>query len=205
MSNFTEIFALGGDDDDDESGAGEEPEWPPWFAPPEDELGAVVPQGVVVARSDRAALSHAVIYRTGVTFDVVAVARGLPQSDANRLFHEQHMFEDEELPDALLRIGLELADGHRVSNLGGWRAHRKLMSPDAEPDGPVLLPHGGGGGSSTRGKVTLKPGFWLWPLPPPGQLRISCEWPLVDIAMTTVEIDADVLLDAASRARSLWP
>ena len=55
MSNFTQIFALGGDDDDDESGAGEEPEWPPWFAPPEDELGAVVPQGVVVARSDRAA------------------------------------------------------------------------------------------------------------------------------------------------------
>jgi len=115
------------------------------------------------------------------------------------------MFEDEELPDALLRIGLELADGHRVSNLGGWRAHRKLMSPDAEPDGPVLLPRGGGGGSSTRGKVTMKPGYWLWPLPPPGQLRISCEWPLVDIAMTTVEIDADVLLDAASCARSLWP
>jgi len=168
MSNFTQVFSFG---DDDETDTPDEPERPAWFAPPEDELGAVVPQGVVVARSDRAALSHAVIYRTGVTFDVVAVARGLPQSDANRLFHEQHMFEDEELPDALLRIGLELADGHRVSNLGGWRAHRKLMSPDAEPDGPVLLPRGGGGGSSTRGKVTMKPGYWLWPLPRRGRFR----------------------------------
>ena len=51
----------------------------------------------------------------------------------------------------------------------------------------------------------MKPGYWLWPLPPPGPLRISCEWPLVDIAMTTVEIDANNLLGAASRARSLWP
>lgn len=183
MSSFTQVFSYG--DDDDESEARDEAEWPHWFAPPEDELGAVVPQGVVVARSDRAvvALSHAVVYSTGATFDVVAVARGLPQSDANRIFQEQHMFEDEELPDALLRIGFELADGRRVSNLGARRAHRKLMSPDAEPDGPVMLPRGGGGGNATRGKVTFKPGFWLWPLPPQGPLRISCEWPLVGIAI----------------------
>lgn len=77
------------------------------------------------------------------------------------------------------------------------------MSPDAEPAGPLLLPHAGGGGSSTHGKVTMKPDFWLWPLPP-GPLRISCEWPLVDIGMTTVEIDGNTLLDAASDARNLW-
>jgi len=100
MSNFTQIFALGGDDDDDESGAGEEPEWPPWFAPPEDELGAVLPQGVVLARSDRAAvaLSHTVAYTTGAAFEFVAVARGLAQSEANRVFHEQHMFERTSYP-----------------------------------------------------------------------------------------------------------
>jgi len=202
---FVEVFGFGGDDDD--ASAQEEPKRPRWFGPPEDELGAVLSQGIVLARSERAvvALSHVVVYSTGATFDFLAVARGLARSEANRVFHEQHTFEEEDLPESLLRIGLELADGGRVSNLGGWRAHRKLMSPDAEPEGPLLLPHAGGGGNSTGGQITMKPGYWLWPLPPGGPLRISCEWPLVDIGMTTVEIDGDALVGAASRARTLWP
>ena len=205
MSGFTQMFSFGGDDD--ESDSQEEPTRPPWFGPLEDELGAVLPQGIVLARSDRAvvALSHAVVYSAGAAFDFLAVARGLTRSEANRVFQEQHMFEEEDLPDSLLRIGFELADGSRVSNLGGWRAHRKLMSPDAELEGPLLLPHGGGSGNSAGGHVTMKPGYWLWPLPPSGPLRISCEWPLVEIALATVEVDGTTLLDAASRARRLWP
>ena len=127
---------------------------------------------------------------TGTAFEFVAQARGLTRSEANRVFNEQHAFEEGDLPDALLRIGFDLADGSGVSNLGGWHAHRMLMSPDAEPDGPLLLPHGGGGGSSTEGEVTMKPGYWLWPLPPPGPLRISCEWPLGAIAVTTARSTA---------------
>jgi hypothetical protein len=199
------MFSFGSDDEEPESP--EEPTRPRWFGPPEDELGAVVPQETVLARSDRAvvALSHAVVYSTGVAFDFLAVARGLARAEANRVFHEQNMFEDDDLPDALLRIGFELADGGRVSNLGGWRAHRQLMAPDAEPEGPLLLPHAGGGGNSSGGQVTMKPGYWLWPLPPSGPLRISCEWPFVDIELATVEIDGSTLLNAATQARSLWP
>jgi hypothetical protein len=202
VSGFTEMFSYGGDEDE----SLEEPRRPRWLGPPEDELGAVVPQSVVLARSDRAVvvLSHAVAYSTGATFDFRAVARGLTRAEANRVFHEQHMFEEEDLPNSLLRIGFEFADGDRVSNLGGWRAHRTLMSPDTEPKGPLLLPYAGGGGNASSSEVTMNPGYWLWPLPPPGPLRISCEWPFVDIALTTVEIDGDALLDAASRARHLW-
>ena len=205
MGPFVEVFGFSGDDDD--ANSQEEQKRPRWFGPPEDELGAVLPQGIVLARSERAvvALSHVIVYSTGAALDFLAVARGLARSEANRVFHEQHMFEEEDLPDSLLRIGLELADGGRVSDLGGWRAHRKLMSPDAEPEGPLLLPHAGGGGNSAGGQVTMKPGYWLWPLPPDGPLQISCEWPFVDIGMTTVEIDGGALLDAASRARTLWP
>lgn len=202
MSGFVQMFSVG-DGDDEPS---DEPQRPRWFGPPEDELGAVVPQGIVLARSERVAiaLSHAVVYSSGIAFEFLAVARGLARSEASRVFHEQHMFEEEELPDALLRIGFELADGNRASNLGGWRAHRKLMSPGTEPEGPLLLPHGGGGGQSTDGQVTLKPGYWLWPLLPPGPLRVSCEWPLVAISLTTVEIDAETLLTAARSVRTLW-
>lgn len=205
MGPFVEVFGFSGDDDD--ANSQEEQKRPRWFGPPEDELGAVLPQGIVLARSERAvvALSHLIVYSTGAALHFLAVARGLTRSQANRVFHEQHMFEEEDLPDSLLRIGLELADGGLVSNLGGRRAHRKLMSPDAEPEGPLLLPHAGGGGNSAGGHVTMKPGYWLWPLPPDGPLRISCEWPFVDIGMATVEIDGGALLDAASSVRALWP
>jgi len=98
MSGFMEIFSFSGDDDD--ANSQEEPKWPRWFGPPEDELGAVLPQGIALARSERAvvALSHLVVYSTGVAFDFLAVARGLARSESNRVFHEQHMFEEEDLP-----------------------------------------------------------------------------------------------------------
>ena len=202
--SFLEVFGLGGGDD--ESPSSEEPTRPRWFGPPEDELGVVIPLSVVLGRSDRAvvALSHAVAYSTGVSFAFLALAQGLSRSQANRMFHEQHMFDKRELPDTLLRIGFELADGGRVSNLGGWRTHRNLMSPDAEPDGPLLLPHAGGGGNAGSGQVAMRPAYWLWPLPPSGPVQVSCEWPFVRVALTTVEIAGAALLDAASRARSLW-
>jgi hypothetical protein len=51
----------------------------------------------------------------------------------------------------------------------------------------------------------MKRGYWLWPLPPSGALRISCEWPLVDISLTTVEIDGTALVNSADQARPLLP
>ena len=198
------MFIFGGDDEPDSP---EEPRRPRWFGPPEDELGTVLPQGIVLAHSDRAviALSHTTVYSTGTAFEFVAQARGLTRAEAHRVFNEQHAFEEADLPDALLRIGIEFADGGRVSNLGGWRANRMLASPDAEPDGPLLLPHGGGGGTSTGSEVTMKLGYWLWPLPPSGPLRISCEWPLGAIALATAEINGAALRDAAQHVRRLWP
>jgi hypothetical protein len=204
--SFTQMFGFSlGDDDDSDALA--EPLRPTWFGPPENELGITIPLDRVIARSESGvvAVSHAVAYSMGVTFDFVARARGLSRSQANRLFHEQHMFEEEDLPDSLLRIGFEFADGRRASNLGGWRAHRKLMTPDAEPDEPVLVPHAGGGGNAGRGQVSLQPGYWLWPLPPSGPLRIACEWPIIDIALTAIEIDGAALVDAAGRSIALWP
>src|SRR5438045_306699 len=120
MTGFTQMFSMGGDGD--EPDADVEPAQPRWFGPPADELGVVLPLSTVLARSDRAvvALSHAIVYSSGTTFDFLAIARRLKPSEANRVFHEQHMFGEEELPDALLRIGFEQADGTRVSNLGGW-------------------------------------------------------------------------------------
>ena len=113
------------------------------------------------------ALSHTLVYSTGVMFEFVALARGLTRSASRLLFHEQHAFDTDELPDGLLRLGVELADGRRVSNIGGL-AQRRLMNPEAEPEEPVFLPRGGGGGNAGNDRVSMKPGYWLWPLPPAG-------------------------------------
>lgn len=182
---------------------------PAWHGPPEDELGMAVPLALVIARSEAGivALTHATAYTTGVAFDFVAHARDLSQGEAHLLFHQQHhgLEDDEELPDGLLRIGFELSDGDLVSNLEGRRAQRRLMTGDGAPEGPVLMPYAGGGGSAGRGKVVMRPGYWLWPLPPAGQLKIACEWPIVGIPLTTAEVDAGRLVEAAGHSISLWP
>jgi hypothetical protein len=46
--------------------------------------------------------------------------------------------------------------------------------------------------------------MWVWPLPPAGRLALVCEWPAAGILLTRHEIDAQLILDAASRAQRLF-
>ena len=187
----------------------EEPEpqhtWtsPPWFGPPDDELPACVGLSLVIGRSAHAvvALSHVQAHSTGLGLEFVAQAHGLDQRDAHRMFHEQHAPPGTEPSEALLRIGLELPGGERVSNLGGRRPRHDTEKP---PDGAVLMQHGGGGGSGGSGTVSMRPGFWLWPLVGAGTLRVSCEWPIVGIPLSSVELDTAPLRAASARVQKLW-
>lgn len=178
----------------------------PWLAPLESELGVSVPLSLIVARSEKGvvAVPHATVYSNGVQFELLAQARGLRRGQANRMFHEQHggLDDEEGLPDGFLRVGIELPGGARVSNLMGRRMFHRRQSP---PDGPVLMMHGGGGGQTTDNHVSMRPGYWLWPLPEPGILRLSCEWPIAEIALHTVEIDATRIHEAAQQVSLLWP
>jgi len=201
VSGFSEMFSFRRIERDDERSVPQV--MPPWHGPSEDELGTYVPLSIVIARSDRAAvaLAGAVAYSTGVVLHLAAAARGLRDRDSNRFFHEQHMIDPEEpLAPAFLRFGLELTDGTRVSNLEG---HHRRFSQD-EPDAAVLVPHGGGGGSSGGGRLTMRPAYWLWPLPPEGAVQVFVEWPALDIELTRTELDAAPILAAAQPVR-LWP
>jgi hypothetical protein len=44
----------------------------------------------------------------------------------------------------------------------------------------------------------------VWPLPPEGLLRFVVEWPVYDIAESSVEIDSSSIRDASERAVSVW-
>jgi hypothetical protein len=46
--------------------------------------------------------------------------------------------------------------------------------------------------------------YWVWPLPQPGTIRVSCEWPLVGISLSAAELDGAVLVEAATRVLPLW-
>lgn len=202
-NQFIRMFAVGPGDDTPDDGI-QEFEQPAWLGPPAAELGVCVPLSVVIGRSDRAvvAVTHATAFSTGLTFAFVAAARGLREPESSRLFHEQRLFGgDEGPPDGFLRIGIELADGARVSNLG---QSRHLFRPDAELDGPIFIDSGGGGGLAGAGRVTMEPGYWLWPLPPPGPLRVFVEWPALDVSLSSAELDAGLLGAAARQAQSLW-
>jgi hypothetical protein len=196
VSSFNQIFSFSHD-----PGTGEQESVPyvppPWQAPPEDELGTYVAVSTILGRSEQAvvALAGAVAYSSGVTLDVRAVARGMRERDANRFFHEQHLFDPEEEPSpAFLRLGIELPGGERVSNLEG----RRQRFAESEPGSAVLVPSGGGGGSSGGGRVSMRPSYWLWPLPAAGALTFFVEWPAVEIALTRTEVDTAPILAAAS-------
>jgi hypothetical protein len=201
--SFADRFA--GDVEPPDPEAQVEHERPGWLGPPDGELGVAVPVGLVLGRGDRGvvALSHVLAYSTGIAFDLVAHVDRLERREASMIFHEQHAAggDPADLPDGFLRFGLELPDGTRVSNLGGRRG---LGAPGESPDGPVLVQHGGGGGQSSGTSISWSLGFWLWPLPPAGTLRVHSEWPVAGISLTVADLDAGPLLDAASRATRIW-
>lgn len=207
MSSFHEIFGR------PEASAlapseAEEHRAPEWFGPPDDELGVCVPINSIVGRSATGvvAISHVVVYSTGVSFELQAEARDLKPADAWRLFHEQHFGvideeEDDDPPPGFLRVGVKLADGSQASNLSG---RRSVHNPEQLPSGPVLIQHGGGGGMASRKRVVMKPGWWFWPLPLDGELMLACEWPIVEIALSSIAIDATALRAAATQMIKLW-
>jgi hypothetical protein len=205
VNSFLDIFEFEAPDED-EPREEEAYERPAWFGPPEDELGVCVPLSRVVGRSDTAvvALRQAIAYSNGVTLDFVAAARGLRERDTNRFFHSQHfgVVHAEDLSDAVLRIGIEFPGEIRVSSLVD---RRHALRPDREPTGPVLFPSGGGGGTSGRGRVAMSPTYWLWPLPAAGPWRVFIEWPAVDVALSSLEIDGAAIVRAAAGSQQLWP
>ena len=203
---FDQVFGLGPVDEPEEE-PHHDLRQPEWFAPPSGELGASVALASIIGRSERGvvALSHAVAYSTGVVFEFLGQARGLTRKETHNLFHEQQMGFGftEDLPDGFLRIGLELAGGGRVSNLG--RVPFARRSAVEAPTSPVFVQCGGGGSQSSDDGVLLSVDYWLWPLPEIGELRVSCEWPTVGIPLSTVMLDADRIRVASTNIIQLWP
>jgi hypothetical protein len=180
---------------------------PAWLGPPDNVMGGVVGLGRPVARSHQAAvwIATATAFPSGVEFALElrwrpemfeVVSRGAP-------WHYRPS-EGGELPDELFRAGFQFPDGSKVTTLSrglGLPAPTAMVESGAkqEPEGPVLMPRGGGGGAQSWSH-----GLWLWPLPEAEPLSFVCEWPALGIVLTRTEIDLAPIHDAAGRSQLLW-
>ena len=156
-----------------------------------------MPVEQVVARTDQVAvyLSSFSVYPNGFEFEVFAVA-GDEESELDPSgFHDLH---SETTSPERLRLGFEFSDGSKVTNIGrefdvDWEAD------DSRPASPVMSGVRGQGGEGQWSRT-----FWVWPLLPPGSLAFVCEWPAAGIPLTRVELDAESIIGAASRAQRLF-
>lgn len=97
------------------------------------------------------------------------------------------------LPQQLVRVGVEFADGRRATNIGGH---------DRPAGGPIVWPlRGGGSGGATGSR--FQQGYWISPLPPPGSVSIVGEWPVAGVPVVRHVVDAQRFHDAGERSRTL--
>jgi hypothetical protein len=157
----------------------------------------------VLARTEKLALAvwGMAAFPTGITFSLATVLRESVRDvdlDSDmplyRYWRRRRSGQGDALPDDVLRFGVQMADGTKATNL-----FIPVSSPEDLPTGPVLMQRGGGGGE--RG---WRQGWWLWPLPPEGPLTFVCEWPARGIPITTHEIDAGPIRQAATEAWAIW-
>jgi len=202
---FDDLRLPGGDAEDEDDYT-----TPEWWAAPEDFVAGVVPVEIVLATSNEAAvfITRIAAYPAGFEFDAELLTRKparIGRGDFFELMHDPDRPEGE-IPPELVRLGIGFADGRRASSLGellGGSSVATMAAGDEDPPDPdkdVLMTPGGGGGGPRRSTQS----YWVWPLPPPGKLTFACEWPAFGIEETTMEIDADVIREAAERARSAW-
>ena len=186
---------------------------PAWMGPPSGVLPGVVELELVLARTDLVAvcLSGVLAYPTGVTFRLLTM--GGPGADDLDLdphgFHHRmarRTGKQAEIAPELLRFGVELPDGRRVTNVANdpfmqmvHAGHDEDDDSSFTPQAPVLSEHGGGGGGADWHQD-----MWLWPLPEPGTLALVCEWPAADIPVTRTEVDAAPILAAVQRAQVIF-
>lgn len=96
------------------------------------------------------------------------------------------------------RFRVRFADGRAAAQDDEAGLHSGL--------GPMLTLSGcehSFGGPDNREDLRLT--LWMWPLPPPGALTLTCSWPERGFPEADVALDADEIRAAAGRAQPLWP
>lgn len=183
---------------------------PPWAGPPVGVRPGVVALSVEIGRSASTvvAVEGARAYDQGAVLRLAVHVRETGREVRRRVFAELDVTHgrgqlDLALPVGGLRWGVELSDGRRATTLdeSPWNAVPDAAEPAATvPPGPFL----DGLGRATVQGGTWSRDVWLWPLPPPGDLRLVCAWPDRGVPETATTVDTAALRAGAREARPLW-
>lgn len=180
---------------------------PPFSGPPDSELGATVPLRKVLASNHATviALTDCAAYSNG--FEFLLTVRSRDDIDHRLLGFGPPRPPGAKEPDSLFRITVRFADGRSASSdqrgpgvevMDYYSAKRDGLEPKL-PIGPLLLPRSGGGGGK---RWDFK--YWVWPLPPEGNLTLMCEWPARGISLTEHELDGAAIRRAGESSTELW-
>lgn len=152
-------------------------------------VGGQVLGPVVIARSDRGVLiaRHVLAFPSGVVIEVEAHGRGTYDSASYR----------NPMPRALW-FSVRFEDGREaeIDDDFGLRDGR----------GPMLHAYASqssGGGRDAGDDIQTN--LWLWPLPPPGPVVLTCSWTHAGIDGAELLLDGDALRSAAEHAEPFWP
>jgi hypothetical protein len=186
------MWTMGGGGEDDEVMRHRQMLWRRRQRPENEVPGSVAIDAVLVGDDEVAVfISGLRAFSNGVELSLEVRARHTSTDERGGMFG---LYGHAGPGDPLL-LGIELSDGRRCTNLD------RIDLDDSDPaERPMLTP---GGGSSTDRSADLT--LFLSPLPPPGELRVVCAWPKRGLAETITVLSADDILEAARRARVLWP
>lgn len=184
------------------------PALPPWVGPG-DELGTALPTRIFLVRTSEMAImvSDVVAFSNGFELQVGIRTRTQDLEDLGSLLHRPFR-PGEPVPEDIFRFGIELSDGRRATStsMGGGpqsQAYFRAIQEGREPEipaGPLMMQRGGGGGA--RGWNMR---YWVWPLPPPGPVKVACEWQHHAIPLTFAKIDGGLIREAGAASEILWP
>jgi hypothetical protein len=148
------------------------------------------------------ALTNCVAYSNGFNF-------GIAIRSENELDHRSFGFGPPSEADRAgsFEVRVRFAGGRESTVTGhgpnaavmayylAWQEGRELEVPA----GPIIGQFGGGGGGK---RMDFQ--YWVWPLPPDGQLSISCEWRKGGVASGWTEVDGSAIRDAGRTSTSVW-
>ena len=173
---------------------------PVWSGPPTGVLPGYSAQKAVVFKTEDTLLvvHRFLVYPNGVEFTLTLLPRDASYELGDVPWqlhgHPHRRSRSDSIPDEFLRFGILFSDGTKWTNLD-WRH----PSTYEEPSGPVITGRGGGGGGDE-----WEMGYWMWPLPPEGNMTFVASWPVRDIPEQRAELDATEIRDHADESETIW-
>jgi hypothetical protein len=155
-------------------------------------IGGYVTGPVPIARSGRLVIvaRQVLAFPAGVEVEVEAHAHGSWAGTAP---------VPADLPGYLpLQFGVRFADGRQAAQDDETGLHGGR--------GPMLMVTGAqisSGGPDDPEDVRLT--LWIWPLPPPGPVTVTCSWPSRLLPEARLVLDGDAIQAAARQAQPYWP